>query len=409
MAMTQRERILAVGVGAVVGLFGLQTIGNSIRTSLEDKQNLVDAARAESDKMSRIVTDGTIAARKLDQLRLKSLPTNREALALQYNSWLTQCAEEVGIVNIEITPPTGASSRASFRKGAKEPAYQAYKFTLSGECTSAQWLDFMAKYYDADYLHSMQVLKVAMPGANWNKITVDSVVLAVKGASADQQPTGGSSGRLAMSAEEYKQIILSRNPFSPPNNAPNLAFTNEDEAIFAKIARDSRFEHILKPTDIENHDVKLEIVDQAPEGLQLSGKTLSWTPRENGQYEFTIRATDSGLPSASREEKIVLTVVDPPKPQEPPPEPAKFDVASQAYVSAMLSGREGPEVWIRSRTEGKTLNLLEGADFEIGSIKAKVVGIKLNEDLVELETDGVRWTIGMDTSLADAYSKGKIQ
>ncbi len=408
MAMTQRERFLAMGVGVVVGLFGVQYVVNSIRTSLQEKQDLVDAARAESDNMNRIATSGTIAARKLDQLRLKSLPTNREALVLQYNSWLTQCALDAGIVDIKITTPTGAASSSSL-KVAKDPPYKAYKFSLTGECNTEQWLDFMARYYDADYLHSIQNLKVSMPGTNWNKISLDSVVLSLKGADAAQKPTGKSSGRLAMSADDYKQIILSRNPFSPPNNPPSLAFTNDDEAAFDKVARGSRFERILKPTDFENHDVKLEIVDGAPEGLRLSGKTISWTPSENGKYEFTIRATDSGLPSASREEKIVLTVVDPPKPQEPPPAPPKFDVATQAFVSAMLSGREGPEVWIRSRTEGKTLNLLEGADFEIGSIKAKVVGIKLNEDLIELETDGLRWTIGMDTSLADAYAKGKIQ
>ncbi len=411
MAMTQRERYLAMGVGVVVGLFGVQYVVNSIRNSLQQKQDLVDAARAESDDMNRIATSGTIAARKLDQLRVKSLPTNPEALVAQYKSWLTRCAEEAGITDIVINSPERATfaNSAITRKDKKQPPYTAYKFSLTGACSTEQWLDFLARYYDTDYLHSIQNLKVTMTKEpNWISISLDSTAISLKGADSNQKPTGKSSGRLAMSADEYKKSILSRNPFSPPNNPPSLAFTNDDEAAFAKVYRGSLFERTLKPSDYENHNVTLEIVDQAPEGLRLNGKTLSWTPKENGEYTFVIRATDSGLPHASKEEKIVLTVVDPPKPEEPTPPPPKFDVATQAFVSALLSGRAGPEAWIRSRTEGKTVALLEGSDFEIGSVKAKVVGINLNEDLVELESDGVRWTIGMDTSLADAFAKGKI-
>ena len=51
-----------MGVGVVVGLFGVQYVVNTIRTSLQQKQDLVDAARAESDDMTRIPTSGTIAA-----------------------------------------------------------------------------------------------------------------------------------------------------------------------------------------------------------------------------------------------------------------------------------------------------------------------------------------------------------
>ena len=89
-------------------------------------------------------------------------------------------------------------------------------------------------------------------------------------------------------------------------------------------------------------------------------------------------------------------------------EPPKFDKATQAFVSALLSGRNGPEVWIRSRTDGNTLKLTESQDFELGNIKAKVIEINLREDFVQLESpyedDVIRWSIGMDISLADAFS-----
>ena len=49
-----------------------------------------------------------------------------------------------------------------------------------------------------------------------------------------------------------------------------------------------------------------------------------------------------------------------------------------------------------------------GTEFEIGSVKAKVVDINPTEKFVELESDGVRWTVDLDTSLADAFAKSKI-
>lgn len=101
-------------------------------------------------------------------------------------------------------------------------------------------------------------------------------------------------------------------------------------------------------------------------------------------------------------------MVDPPKPVEPAPPPPKFDVATQAFVSSVTSGRTGTAASIRSRIEGKTIDLSAGTEFEIGSVKAKVVDINVSEQFVELESDGVRWTIDMDTSLADAFAKSKI-
>ncbi len=397
MAMTKREKTLAAAVGIIVGLFGLQYGVNRVLRTIQSKQDTVDAARAEIDDMQRIETEGLIAGRKLQQLNVKSLPTKQETLVAQYKGWLTQAALDAGVSDIKITPPDRPIKQTS--------AYSEYKFTLTGECRIDQWIDLLVHYYDTDLLHSIHDLKVTLtkvPGVI--KLTLDSHVLALSGASAEQALTGGSSGRLGRSVEEYKRTILERNPFSPPNQAPTLAFERSYE-----LPRGVPWNQILKVEDAEGHEVDLSMVsEQVPEGLELSGKTLSWTPGENGSYEVLVRASDSGWPSATAEERLTFNVVDPPKPEEPAPPPLEFDAAKQAYVSALLSGRSGPEVWIRSRIDGKTHELAEGTDFQIGSIKGKVVGIHLSEDYIELESDGVRWTVGMDTSLAEAFAKGQV-
>jgi hypothetical protein len=285
------------------------------------------------------------------------------------------------------------------------PAYKLYQFNVTGVCRTEQGLKLLATFYDTDYLHTIHNLKVTMtknPGVV--QISLDAHALALNVASPKQEPSGQPSGRLAMTADEYTAKILGRNPFSPPNQAPKLTLDSTIE-----IPRGAPWSQIVKTVDDENHEVEVQLVSaDVPNGLKLSGKTLDWNPKENGTYQVVLKAIDNGWPRASTEHNVTLRVVDPPAPKAPEPEPPKFDAATQAFVSALVSGRSGPEAWINSRVEGKRLGLTEGSEFEIGSVKAKVVGINLREDFIELESEGVRWTIDMDTSLAEAFAKSKI-
>jgi hypothetical protein len=400
MALTQRERYLAMGVGLVVGLFGAQYAVSTLSGQLQAKQALVDAARKKSDDINRIVTSGKLAANKIEKLSPKSLPTQQEQLVAQYRNWLTNIAEQSGMSDIQIKPPVQPAD-------VTKKSYLPYNFALSGICRSDQAIELVAAFYQADYLHTIKNLKLTRTKEpNVFEIVLDAQALALKNADPKQEPTGQASGRLAIPVEEYKQAILNRNPFSPPNNPPR--FTNDSTA---ELLRGESWSLSMGAKDDEQHLVAFELASddsELPEGLRLSDGTLSWRPQETGTYQVKVRAKDNGWPSKSTETTLRLTVVEPPPPEQPAPEAPKFDVATQAFVSALLSGRGGPEAWIRSRTEGKTHQLNEGAEFEIGSVKARVVAINLAEDFVELETNGTRWTIGMDTSLADAFAKSQI-
>lgn len=395
--MTKRERYLAIAVGVVVGLFVLQYGLNSVRSSLQAKQDAVDAARSDVEDMEKILTSGKLAARKLEQLAPKSLPTNPETLVNQYRNWLFELGETSGLKDINVGTP---------RSSSPTDAYTAYEFTLSGVARKDNIIDLLAKYYDRDYLQSIVRLNLTQTRVRDElNITIDSRVLALNNASAKQPPSLESSGRLAMGVDEYQSVILGRNPFSPPNQPPRFASSRRHEVV-----RGDRWSLDLEANDPEGQDVEFELVasENVPDGLKLERGAFSWEPKANGQFEFKVRAKDRGWPSKATEETFVVSVVDPPR-EEPKIEQPKFDVASQAFVSALLRGRGGPEVWIRSRTDGETLQLSEGAGFELGSVKAKVVGIHLDADYVELESeDGSRWTIGMNTSLAEAYRQRQI-
>jgi len=50
------------------------------------------------------------------------------------------------------------------------------------------------------------------------------------------------------------------------------------------------------------------------------------------------------------------------------------------------------------------LFLREGENLKLGDIQGKVISIGAN--FIELETEGKRWTVGLDEPLADAYKRG---
>jgi hypothetical protein len=69
----------------------------------------------------------------------------------------------------------------------------------------------------------------------------------------------------------------------------------------------------------------------------------------------------------------------------------------------LVSDGKGPQAWVRSKTEGKTLYLRIGDSLKLGDVGGKVVDVGAN--FMEVETDGKRWTVGLDESLADAFQR----
>jgi Putative Ig domain len=401
MAMSPRERVLAIGVGATIGLFGLQYGFSSINATLAAKRTQVELAEESVKKLNDQIQQGKRSQDVLRSLKAKSLPTSAELLNARYGELLTKIGQEVGLTDIKITPhDTNKQAKAS----KTPPAFTSYKFTMQGQCRIDQLVELLAKYYEQDVLHTITNLKVKQQG-NFLTITLDSQAIALRGADPKQEFSKEPSGRLAKSAEEYEKTIIGRHPFAPPNQPPKLATSTRQE-----IKRGERWSLKLEGSDPDKDEVSFELVSKdLPEGLKFSNRSgeLSGSVSENGSYEVLVRVTDNGLPAKSSEHKMALKVVDPP----PPPvevEKPKFDAAEQSRVTAMVGGAKGPQVWVRSLTDGKSFQLSEGDDFEVGTIKAKVLSINLKESFAEFETEGIRWIVGMDSMLKEAYEKSKV-
>ncbi len=407
--MSPRERNLAIGVGVVAALF----LGNMFYTSITDgiaaKEALVDKADSDLQKTKAIIESGKRATVKLERLLPKSLPSDREIADAQYRNWLYELADQVAMDQESVTTGQFQKVNLPATSNQKTPveAYTVYEFTLTGKCRSEKVVDLLARYYNRDYLHRIKSLTVTRDKKEKNLVDIQltSQAIALPKASAEKEPSLESSGRLAMTTDDYRKKILDRNPFSPPNSGPKFETGRSHDVELGK-----SWNLRLDAKDPDGDRVNYELVtesDKLPSGLSFRGGELTWQPNEKTNAEIVVRAVDEGWPHKSSELKLALKVVDPPvvkKEVTSAPDPAAL-----AYMSARVQNKDqSVEAWIRSKTEASTIYLKEGSDFSIGSVEGKVLEINVDYVVIEstIEKEPRRWRLYVGDTLADAYAKG---
>ncbi|MBU6174089.1 MAG: cadherin repeat domain-containing protein, partial [Planctomycetes bacterium] len=256
------------------------------------------------------------------------------------------------------------------------------------------------------FLHRITSLSVAPAGAQTKdldrlSVTLQSEVMSIPSAQEVQPTLQPDYTLLAKPLDDYRKSIVGRNLFSPPNNPPKLATTRNVDAV-----QGLRIDYAPDAKDPDaHHYISYQIEGEVPEGITIDPRTgkLNGTIRELGDYKFSIIATDSGFPAKSVTQLVTIRVKEPPVP--PPPE-RKFDVASQSKLTGLVTGKNGAEGWVFSRTDGKTLKLKEGDEMKLGDVSGKVK--KVGATYMVVETDGKEWTIGIDEIVSDAFKRGQV-
>lgn len=406
--MTPRERNLAIVVGSLAVLFVLNLGLRRMFSSLHAKEDRVDAALSELTSLHNTIRQGTRASDKIGQWTKKSLPSDPEEAADQYKNWLSDVANHSGMTQISVSKSPQVLSILPPGYPAGTPkVYDVHEFTLGGQCTTEQALALVGDYYDRDYLHQISSLALVPVRGQSNFYTLDltSRVLSLARAEAKKQPSKEPSGRLAMTIDGYKQKILQRNPLAPPNQPPKFTTAASHNATLGQ-----SWQLNLEASDPDGNDVLFELVTdpaELPETLTFENSQLRWNPIEKGEQKLVVRAVDNGWPRQSTELALTLKAIDAPVAEKPKTTPT-LDPAKQAFLTGLVTGRSGAQGWIRSKAEGLSIDIFEGAEINIGSITATVVSIHIKEDYIELETDGTRWTVDMNTSLAEAYENSQV-
>lgn len=392
--MNSREKLLAAGVGVIATLFVGQSVVSSIQGGFDKKKQLIESLEKKKGEQGLQVTSGVVASQKLNKVVARSLSSKEETARAEYMKWLISLGEES---QLAAPTPEGIGDNPE-----KDGSYQLFKFKLSGTGTIENATQLLYGFYAKDYLHRIVQFSFR-PIAGSNEpdqlnISLECEVLALGIAKEKQEPPKAISNRVAKSLEEYKQTILDRNLFGPTNRAPKL---DPKKSLEAKVGL--RLEHTVEAKEMDpKQRVSYELVGEIPKGLLIdkdSGK-LTWSSNELGEYQVNVQATDNGIPKKSSLQSLTIKVN--PLPPVPTP-PVQFDVASQAMITALIFGGDAPEAWIQSKTESKTYKLRKGDQLKLGGVQGMVKEVGAN--YVEIETDGRRWVVGLDESLAEAYSR----
>lgn len=368
--MKQNERLLAIGVGSMVLIFGAYYVYSSIESSFTAKRRQIDTLQSQIAAQEKIVFQGKVATQRLAELAERSLPSDATAARSGYQHWLLQQVGKAKLANQNVA---AVSSRPLDDIGVQ------HTFSISGEGSIDQLVTLLHSLYEVDFLHRVSKLTVRPIKESKNlsiMVTVEAMSLA--SGPEDPQIVAKPGNRLKLaSIEDYRKSIVGRNLFGPANQAPRLSGVSDQRVSIGKSV-----EVTAKGTDPDKLDkLSYALVSASTEGAKVdpsSGK-FSFRPPAIGTYEFEIEVSDDGAPVASARQRMKVTVTEPPPPPPalPPPPPPKlaFDHAKFTVLTAVLSISGQGEVWLHVRPTNQTLRLIEGQSFSVGSIKGVVDSI----------------------------------
>ncbi len=393
--MNQRERFLAIAIAGLVGVVAIQWGLSRYQTALRSRTTRIAALQNEKLKLEDRLLDGAYADRQLGEYLARSLPGDPERAHSDYQSWLLDAVEQNGVTNPRVNRtnmlPVG-------------DLYQRLSYSIDGRTDLPKLIDFLHAFYAKDYLHRMSKLAItpARDEASRFDVKISVDVIALSAAAENAKAPQGTSWRVEPLVAAYREPILNRNFFEPPNKAPQ--FTGKP-VVDAVVGKESTTPLTFK--DPEGHKLRFELIESSPDFVRLDETTGTLTLNSDTKQEFEVqvRVTDDGYPNRTTEQKLLVKVGDPPPPPEPPAVKPMFDDSTQTVLTALVQGRDDWTAWMNVRTKGKTLKLRVDDEFEIGSLKGKV--IEVTPRFVLLEIDGRQFELKPAGVLSDAAKRSE--
>ena len=375
--MTQREKVLAMVVGALVPitLIFMGVFWFIEKNSLNDGEimSLSEQVSRENEKTAL----STKANSRRIYYRSVSMPSNLADATNDYLLWLNKLAgDEIKMEGLSVAPLSG--DKIKFKS---KVVGNTKKFAMTATGNLSQLSEFLTKFYSVDLLHRINSLKViplttgpAKAGkrvlsGNLNlSITVEVLSLV----DADEQREFTSVYReMARTSEEYQNGILRRNIFGPANNTPSLSGRPSSSYVSGKDIKVS-----LTGEDADKNDLlSFELIEGSIEGVKLvqtdsksRRASLQIPGQKAGRYEFKVGVKDNGFPAKTNEKKFTVVFKDfvakKEKPK-PPPAPAYVN-AKQARITGIVKDLSGDwMVWIKVRTTGERFKLKVGETFNL--------------------------------------------
>lgn len=383
--MTQRERILASLVGAMLLVMFLIYLVNRLQGQFERRNDQVQQMEQDVARQQRILQQGSRAAKQLEEYAERSLPSDRALARSLYQEWLLERAVKSGFSGVNVSPVPGRPHGDVF--------YQ-HAFLVNGQGDLRELTQFLYQLQSVGFLHRVSRLtaKPVVKSKDLDlSITIDA--LSLNSAPADKKLDRPPSRTMTHGdMAHYVDTIVARNFFGPANKPPRFSSLNTQTGHPGQPVRVG-----LRASDPDGDRLTYEFASQPLPGAKLdkSSGQFEWTPEKLGEYEVAVRVTDNGLPPKSDKATFKINVVNPPP---PPPAPIAFDPAKQSVVTGITEIDGKRLLWVTVRTEGRVLQLQEGDELAVGSIRGTVSRIEASH--VEIKTEkGQTLSVALGKSL----------
>jgi hypothetical protein len=376
-------------------MYGISYLSRTITGKRAEALNLESQIREKQ----RTVRLSQLAADRLTLYERRSLPPDLEKARSLYQTWLLKAVTDVGLSEPNVNVVSSQSHRG---------LYHQLGFTVSGRGDLKQLTQLLYAFYEADYLHRIRRLHLKrIQGSRQLDIAMAIEAVSLPTATHLDGLSEFESERLAHGdLEKYFETILARNLSGPPNQPPAFESISDQ-----RVNTDSSVSLTVRAKDPDRNDqLRYSMEADGLSGAEFDGQSgqFRWRPSRAGDYRVTFHVSDDGFPSQSASQRVQITVTDPPPPTAvKPPETIvskpSFDMAKFVYVTAITESGGRRQIWVSLRTEGKTLKLFEGDEFNVGQIPVSVK--RIDSSAVELEAaileKRIRVTLGKSLAEGD--------
>ena len=404
--MSQRERFLSILIGGLLVVTGIWWGLGKYRSAIGRRNNQLINLQQTQDQLNEQRMQGEYANRQMGEYLIRSLPSNQQQARSQYKAWLLSILQKNELSDRSVDP---TSSREI------DDVYREFAFRVQGKTSPDKLVSLLYDFYTKDYLHRIRGLTIRpnRDKALLVEMTID--VLSLNLAAADSPVPEGVSYRVGSEFADYRDSILNRNIFSPPNQAPVYEGNVRLEAIvdkattFSLVFKDHESHalsyELIQPKLVESKGVELKENAEEPATVSIDSNSGSLQVQSGKKepIDVVVRVSDDGYPRRSTDQALTIHIVDlptPPKPEEPK---LAFDDAKQTVLTALVQGREEWTAWMHVRTRGETLKLRVGDSFEIGTVKGKVV--EVTDKYAKLEIDGSQYELRPSGKLAELITR----
>ena len=137
-----------------------------------------------------------------------ALPAEANKARSLYQSWLRGLAHQAGLRQLAVQ-----SNEGQAHKGI----YTLFPFTVRGQTSLGELVEFLYGFYSAGHLHKLRVLDLKpLPGARTFDVTMTIETLSLPSADRKDQLSQASAARLRFGkSSDYADAIAARNLFAP--------------------------------------------------------------------------------------------------------------------------------------------------------------------------------------------------